>query len=259
MLKKNDENNFNKSGHVMDGQKRKPLIERLGLIEPDTRGSKTPVKIIKESMSEANFDTENAGNLLRAEKAAEEIGLGNLLRNVDSSVAGIDEKLSLSNEKINSEIPKEEIATVEQIVIDKYNEKKSVKEIYEALNIDMSDIGTIYMVENFINALPATLPQDVRRASLVALMQASHLDMKKLMGDGDERINTLMEYKNRFEESIGISVSDTEKEIARLNEEILKHKKHIEEKLALKEAQHFEIEFEVQRLMNIIGFVKNDR
>lgn len=259
MLKKNDENNYNKSGQLMDVQKRKPLIERLGLVEPDTKESKIPVKIVKESIDEKNEELENESNLLRAEKAAEEIGLGSIIRSIDSSVAVVNEVKSSVDMKINSEIQKEEIAAVEQIIIDRYDEKKSVKEIYEGMRIDMSDIGTIYMVENFINALPATLPQDVRRASLVALMQASHLDMKKLMGDGDERINALMEYKNRFEESIAAGVADNEKEIARLNDEIANHKKNIEEKLALKEAQHFEIEFEVQRLMNIIGFVKNDK
>ncbi len=154
---------------------------------------------------------------------------------------------------------KEEIPAVEEIREISYEVKKQVKEIYDELGMDSGDIGTIYMVENFINALPATLPQDVRRQSLKALIQASHLDMRSLLKDGDERLRALSAYKSSFEAAVAGSIAENERYIARLNEEIAKHKGIIDSKLALKEAQHFEIEFEVQRLMNIIGFVKNDK
>lgn len=262
MFKKSNDDHLDlKNGQDAENvQKRKPLIERLGLMEPIGKDLKLPKKNVKE-LDEEDLDF--------AVEAANSIGLSNLKREDELEVQGeiventvVDTEMDTETDspsEIIEEIPKEENPAVEEIKEITYEVKKPVREIYEECGIDISDIGTIYMVENFINALPATLPQDVRRQSLKALIQASHLDMRTLLKDGDDRLKVLADYKSSFEDAIAGSIAENERYIARLNEEIAKHKTIIESKLALKEAQHFEIEFEVQRLMNIVGFVKIEK
>lgn len=258
--KSNDENLESKNSQgTENGQKRKPLIERLGLMEPIEKEPKLPTKIAEEIIEE---------EIDYAVEAANSLGLSNLSRedvaemndDLEEPYEGAEEITVLDNPlNIMEEIPKEESPTVEENKEITYDIKRPVREIYEEFGIDTSDIGTVYMVENFINALPATLPQEVRRQSLKALIQASHLDMRTLLKDGDDRLRVLADYKGAFEGAIANSIAENERYIARLNEEIEKHRAIIESKLALKEAQHFEIEFEVQRLMNIVGFVKIEK
>jgi len=259
MFKKNNDENLESknSQGTENGQKRKPLIERLGLMEPIEKEPKLPTKIAKEIIGE---------EIDYAVEAANSLGLSNLSReeieevDEDPEEAYVEVVTVLENPlDTMEEIPKEENPAVEEKKEITYDIKRPVREIYEEFGIDTGDIGTVYMVENFINALPATLPQEVRRQSLKALIQASHLDMRTLLKDGDERLKVLADYKGAFEGAIANSIAENERYIARLNEEIAKHRAIIESKLALKEAQHFEIEFEVQRLMNIVGFVKIEK
>lgn len=250
--KSNDDNMDGKNGLGAEaGQKRKPLIERLGLVESIEKDPKLP-KISPMNMV-------NEEGVFLDEEADMILDLAGVATIQDETVIEVEQVPVETSTSEPEEIYKEESPAVEEIREVSYDVKRPVREIYGELGIDTGDIGTIYMVENFINALPATLPQDVRRQSLKALIQASHLDMRNLLKDGDERLRALSEYKGAFEATVASSIAENERYIARLNEEIMKHRGIIEGKLALKEAQHFEIEFEVQRLMNIIGFVKNDK
>ena len=53
-----------------------------------------------------------------------------------------------------------------------YDKNKSIEEIYEAYELTNSNINTIFMLGNFINALPENLPYAVRKSSVMNIINA---------------------------------------------------------------------------------------
>jgi hypothetical protein len=198
----------------LDGKNKKPLLERLGLIEP----------IIKPGKEEG-FD-----------------------------MLGDDVAITSEAKLINDNIE----AADSQERIDKASvEKLPIKDIYDKFGLETKETNTIYLIENFIKALPNNLPADIKRQSIINLISASQLDIICLLKDGNKRLEVLNKYSEDFSNKVDEIIAANEKQIRKLNERIAYHNRIIEEKQKLRDNQKAEIEFEIQKISNIIEFIEN--
>ncbi|MDF2840649.1 MAG: hypothetical protein K0Q99_1421 [Clostridia bacterium] len=198
----------------LDGKNKKPLLERLGLIEP-----------ILKSDKEEDF---------------------NMFDN-DAAITS-EVKLSSDNSELGDIHDRAEKAPMEKL---------PVKEIFEKFGLETKETNTVYLIENFIKALPANLPAEVKRQSIISLISASQLDIICLLKDGNRRLEVLNRYSEDFANNVDEIVASNEKQIRKLNERIAYHNRIIEEKQKLGASQKADIEFEVQKIENIIEFIEN--
>jgi hypothetical protein len=221
MAKKlNDETNivpdksFYPNDKGLDGKNKKPLLERLGLIEPILK----PEKVEDFEMLE-------------------------------------DETALTSEVRLTSD--SSEPANIQDHGDKASLEKLPIKEIFEKSGLETKETNTVYLIENFIKALPNNLPADIKRQSIINLISASQLDIICLLKDGNKRLEVLNKYNEDFANSVTEIIAANEKQIRKLNERIAYHNRIIEEKQKMRDDQQAEIEFEVQKISNIIEFIEN--
>ncbi len=198
----------------LDGKSKKPLLERLGLIEP----------VLKSGNKEEDF------NMMEDDAAI----TSEFKTTADNEPVDLQERLEKAN-----------------------IEKLSIKEIFEKFRLEEKETNTVYLIESFIKALPNNLPSDVKRQSIINLISASQLDIICLLKDGTKRLDVLHKYSEDFSNNVAEVIAANEKQIRKLNERIAYHNRIIEEKNRLREEQKAEVEFEIQKLTNIIEFVEN--
>jgi predicted phage tail protein len=198
----------------LDGKNKKPLLERLGFIEPI-------VKIDKKE----DFDM------------------------LDDDAAITSEVRSVSENNDSAEAQERaEKASVEKLPI---------KTIFEKFGLETKETSTVYLIENFIKALPNNLPADIKRQSIINLISASQLDITSLLKDGSRRLDVLNNYINDFSNNVAETILSNEKQIRKLNERIAYHNRIIEDKQNMRDAQKSEVAFEIQKIANIIDFIEN--
>lgn len=161
------------------------------------------------------------------------------------------------------ELPSEsETITVEPRVEAVNNKKVSfqvgdnmtIEEIYSSYGIDNSNINTIFMLGNFINALPENLPYDVKKASVMNIISASNTDLNRLLSDGENRLNLLGEFIEKYENGAVNTVEEYKSEIEKLTDLIKKYKEQIRIKETKLEEQKYIIKYEAEKINSIIDF-----
>jgi predicted phage tail protein len=198
----------------LDGKNKKPLLERLGFIEPI-------VKIDKKE----DFDM------------------------LDDDAAITSEVRLVSENNDSAEMQERaEKASVEKLPI---------KTIFEKFGLETKETSTVYLIENFMKALPNNLPADIKRQSIINLISASQLDITSLLKDGSRRLDVLNNYINDFSNNVAETILSNEKQIRKLNERIAYHNRIIEDKQNMRDAQKSEVAFEIQKIANIIDFIEN--
>ncbi|MCG8482161.1 MAG: hypothetical protein MJA31_02535, partial [Clostridia bacterium] len=120
-----------------------------------------------------------------------------------------------------------------------------------------SATNTVYLIDNFLRALPNNLPIEIKRQSLDSLLAASHINMTDLLNDGKERIEIMNDYLNNFTLDLEEVISNHEKQIKELNEKIAHHNSIIEERSRTLEEQKAIVKFEVQKISSIIDFARS--
>lgn len=199
----------------LDAKNKKPLLERLGLIEP-----------VAKSGTETN-----------------DLDFMDIDAAITSEVKYVSE--------INDNGDTQDRAEKAQV------EKLPIKDVYRKSGLETKETNTIYLIESFMKALPANLPAEVKRQSIINLISASHLDIILLLKDGNKRLEILNRYFDDFSNNVSEVISSNEKQIRKLNERIAYHNRIIEEKKKMKDDQKAEIEFEMQKIANIIEFIEN--
>lgn len=198
----------------LDGKNKKPLLERLGFIEP----------IVK-------IDKVEDFNMLEDDAA------------ITSEVRSVSEVSDGAETQDRAEK-----ASVEKLPI---------KTIFEKFGLETKETSTVYLIENFMKALPDNLPSDIKRQSIINLISASQLDIICLLKDGNKRLDVLNNYIDDFSNNVAETIVSNEKQIRKLNERIAYHNRIIEEKQRMREAQKAEVEFEIQKIANIVDFIEN--
>lgn len=185
--------------------------------------------------------------------------------NETSPVEVKNDSIALQENTLEKEIEltsESETMTVEPKVEAVNNKKVSfqvgdnmtIEEIYSSYGIDNSNINTIFMLGNFINALPENLPYDVKKASVMNIISASNTDLNKLLSDGESRLNLLGEFIKKYENGAVNTVEEYKSEIEKLTDLIKKYKEQIRIKETKLEEQKYIIKYEAEKINSIIDF-----
>lgn len=139
------------------------------------------------------------------------------------------------------------------------SKKATIKEIYTSYSIENSEINTIFMLGNFINAIPDSLPYEVRKKSIISIVNSSNMDLMKLIGDGQKRLDTLNQFSKGFHESVTKEVGEYQKKIDELRNQIKSCEEQIRVNETLLKEQNNTIKYETDKIENIIGFFNESK
>lgn len=193
------------------------LLEKYNLVEKVNKGDKTNKEntIIKEETSSKKESNTKVIN----EEIKEEI------KEIEKeNVNKSKEKVEVSEKVVKENLPRENVKL-------EYENKMMIKDIYSLFDIENSEVNTIFMLQNLINALPQNLPQDVVKQSVMGIIDASNINLKELLSDGKKRLEILDKVMNEYNKYTSKSISDYKEEIRRLSNLI----KDYEGKIKMKE------------------------
>jgi len=128
-------------------------------------------------------------------------------------------------------------------------------ELYDALALRSKKTDSIYLIEEYLQTLPGSLPDVSRREIVGKLIAASGFDYDLLMGDGVLRVKMLKEYAERFARHTDDYIAARQAELDELDQQILRTRRLIENRKDLHKKQFFSIEAEAQRLKDILTFI----
>jgi len=128
-------------------------------------------------------------------------------------------------------------------------------ELYEALALRSKKTDSIYLIEEYLQTLPDSLPDSSRREIVGKLIAASGFDYDLLMGDGVLRVKMLKEYAERFARHTDDYIAARQAELDEMDQQILRTRRLIENRKELHKKQFFSIEAEAQRLKEILTFI----
>jgi len=184
----------------------------------------------------------------------------------ESTVAVKDEKVVAPIKEDTKITKKEKVLTKEEkqigdkldVLIESYERDKllSVDDIYRKANLVKTTKDTIFMANVFLKALPENLPTDVKRESLWNIMKASEIRVEELLSDAYERIDAL---NNVLEKTVTVTEDVNKKHKNTINElenRIKDLKKDIQDRLKFQESQNTSIEYEIQKIINLVEFIK---
>ena len=138
----------------------------------------------------------------------------------------------------------------------KINKLLSIHEIYKKTGLSCGGNNTIYLIDSFSKALPEYLPTSVKRQSVLNLLSASGMDSENILKDGKYRLETLTDFLLKASSSADEVIFRSESEIKNLTEKINEYKRSISERKKLKQEQKSVIEYETQKIQNIIHFIE---
>ena len=169
-----------------------------------------------------------------------------------SSAEGVSLDDSFYN-SINAEVI--EYAPVPPPIEYHTNRYMGIEELYDALALKVKRTDTIYLIEEYLNSLPDSLPDESRRDIVSKIVSASGFDYDLLMGDGVLRVKMLKEYAERFSRHTDEYVAERQAELDELDRQIQSIRGLIENRMELHKKQFFTIEAEAQRLKDILTFI----
>ena len=150
----------------------------------------------------------------------------------------------------------EPVAREEQQRPDNYTDRYlNVNELYDALALRSKKTDTIYLIEEYLQTLPDSLPDSQRRDIVGKLLASSGFDFDLLMGDGVLRVKMLKEYAERFARHTDDYIAARQSELDELDQQMQRTRRLIENRKELHKKQFFTIEAEAQRLKEILTFI----
>ena len=140
-----------------------------------------------------------------------------------------------------------------------YHEQQPISNIYHYANLDnKAATATIFYLENLINALPAELPEYVKKTTVHNIIAASSIEIHTLLDDGSKRFQQLEQFQQSFSSTNYSEISSLKEEIERLNTIIAGYQQTIKEKEQLVQKENEAIETEKARINHILTFFKVD-
>lgn len=144
------------------------------------------------------------------------------------------------------------------VLIESYEKNKflSIDEVYRNKNLDKDVKQSIFIAEVFMKALPENLPIDIKKKSTINILEASGLKKEELLNDAYIRIDAL---NTVLEDTVAKTAelkAKNEVSIRELEERIEILKRNVEERHEFEEKQTSVIEYEIQRVINIVDGIK---
>lgn len=131
----------------------------------------------------------------------------------------------------------------------------NIDELYDALSLRSKKTDTIYLVEEYLQTLPDSLPNSTRRDIVGKLLSASDFDYDLLMGDGVLRVKMLKEYAERFASHTDDYIAARQAEVDEYEQNITRTRQLMDSRKELHKKQFYTIEAEAQRLKEILTFI----
>lgn len=131
----------------------------------------------------------------------------------------------------------------------------NINELYDALALRSKKTDTIYLIEDYLQTLPGSLPDSQRRDIVAKILASSGFDYDLLMGDGVLRVKMLKEYAERFARHTDDYIAARQAELDELDQQMMRTRKLIENRKELHKKQFYTIEAEAQRLKEILTFI----
>lgn len=246
---------------------KKSIFERLGLIEVSVKEGNL------EGMDEAKLNESNNEFLEDVEDDNNE----ELKAVIDVREEGKITTPSLvpENEDVEFELPIKPIKDIGEelkqgldqesgieekldVLIGAFEKNKllTIDEIYKNYKLILEPNKTIFMGDILMKALPENLPLDIKRESVLSIMDVSNIEKEDLLNDAYKRIDALNTVLKDTVKNTEEMVAKNEASVKELERRIEDLKKANEEKLKLKEDQNTIIEYEIQKIINIVEFIK---
>lgn len=135
-----------------------------------------------------------------------------------------------------------------------YENKMMINEIYSLFGLENSNINTVFMLENFINAIPQNLPKDVIKQSVINIINASNIDLNELLSDGQKRMEALTKVMDGYNSKTNKRIAEYKDEIDKLSSLINNCQEQIKNKEAMLEDQEYLIKIEAEKIGGIVDY-----
>lgn len=159
------------------------------------------------------------------------------------------------------ETEEEQVQKIEEkldVLIESYERDKlmTVEDVYRKANLNRNIKETVFMVDVLMKALPENLPADIKRESVTNIMKASEIKIEDLLNDAYQRIdalNNVLEQTVQVTEQVNAKNDATIRELEKRIDEL---RKDIQNRLKFQENQNSALEYEIQKVINIVEFIK---
>lgn len=143
----------------------------------------------------------------------------------------------------------------------KNEQKKLLRagEIYNNYHIKAEGTDSLFIVEKFLKALPDYLPLNVKRQSVLDIIESSDMSLESLSKDGNDRLKCLKDFINTFSYEIKDTTRQDEDEIKKLTEKINMYNKQIDYLEKLQVEQAAVVDYESERVKNILKLIAADQ
>lgn len=139
-----------------------------------------------------------------------------------------------------------------------YDHRLSIEEIYGTYHLDTTAItDSVYLLENLIHALPEELPDFVKKTTVNNIVQASAMDIDKLLKDGYTRAAKLKEFIEGYTTAHLNDIEELKQEIDHLNTMIAQCHQQVRAKEKLIQEENTLVEKEETRIHTILNFFKS--
>lgn len=174
------------------------------------------------------------------------------------AVNAFTEEPKYQEEPRYQEEPSMEIEDKLNVLIGAYEKNKmlSIEEIYRSARLSADTKRSIFIADIFLKTLPENLPVDIKRTSLLNILGVSSISIEELLTDAFQRIdslNTVLENTVNTSEDI---VKKNEMSVKELEDRIEELRNINEVRRKFQEDQNTLIEYEIQRIINIVDFIK---
>jgi hypothetical protein len=165
---------------------------------------------------------------------------------------------TIEAQNINVEDVPKNISDKLDLIIGAYEKNKmlTIEEIYRNAHLESELKKTIFMTDVYVKAIPENLPVDIKRETVLNIMNVSNISLDELLNDAYKRIdslNTVLEETVSTTQEVfnrnDATIRELEKRIEDLRE-INKNRKKFQED------QNTMIEYEIQKIINLVEFVK---
>jgi len=225
------------------------LLQRYNLIEKeDEQGDIT----IETTGSVTISDQENQQLDLEGVPSSHDQESTTLSKpSIDSSLNSLEDTSTGNNSEqaISEEIHTEKTSS--------YNELLTIDEIYEILKLShLPTTDTVFLLENLIKALPEELPEFVKKSTINNIIEASAMNLPKLLEDGQVRLKSMERFSTEYTRTNAEEIGILKTEISRLSAIIADYHQQIKHKETLITDETNLIQTEQTRIQSILEFFK---
>lgn len=162
---------------------------------------------------------------------------------------------------VDEQVPEQKIEDKLDVLIESYERDKlmTVEDVYRKASLKSNVRETIFMVDVLMKALPENLPSDIKRESVSNIMKASDMKVEELLNDAYKRIdalNSVLEQTVQVTEQVNAKNEGTIRELEKRIDDL---RGDIQNRLKFQENQNSALEYEIQKVINIVEFIKSKK